>query len=201
MYPHGFVGEDEVIKINMELAQKKDFTMEDLEKLPEDIWAELIDGQMFYLGAPKVTHQRIAGDLYFVLRRYIEERAGLCKVYFAPISVRQENDLSTYLLPDVIVVCDESKLHEDGCYGAPDLVIEIASKSTRKRDYGLKMAKYRSIGVKEYWIVEPERRVVVVHIFEDESQNCLYSFDDEISFYLFPELKIRLSDLEQISPA
>ena len=85
-------------------------------------------------------------------------------------------------------------MKEDGCHGAPDLVIEIVSKSTSKRDYGLKMLKYRTAGVKEYWIVDPIRETVMVNWFEDETKNMLYGFHDEIEFYLFPGLKVKRLD-------
>lgn len=188
------VGEDEVIRMNLALAEERDFTTEDLTSLPEDVRAELIDGQIFYFAAPKVVHQELAGELYFALKSWVNTKKGDCKVLFAPVAVRLNCDNKTSVEPDVIVVCDKEKLHEDGCYGAPDLIIEVASKSTRKRDYGIKMLKYRTAGVREYWIVEPERQTVTVYWFEDERQNCQYSFEDEIPFHLFPELSIRLID-------
>lgn len=72
------------------------------------------------------------------------------------------------------------------------MVIEIVSKSTSKRDYGIKMLKYRTAGVREYWIVDPIRETVMVFWFEDETQNELYSLYDEIEFHLFPGLKVQL---------
>jgi len=188
------VGEDKVIEMNAALAEKKDYTTEYLDSLPENVRAELIDGQIYYFAAPKVIHQELVGELYFTLRSWIAGKKGECKVLVAPISVRLNCDDRTSVEPDVIVVCDKEKLHEDGCYGAPDLMIEVSSKSTRRRDYGIKMLKYRTAGVKEYWIVDPDRRTVTVSWFEDESQNCLYSFDDEISFHLFPGLSVRVGD-------
>lgn len=80
--------------------------------------------------APKVIHQRLSGKLYRELWHYIEEHDGNCEVFFAPLGVRLVEDGKNHLEPDVIVVCDENKIREDGCYGAPDLVIEIISQST-----------------------------------------------------------------------
>jgi len=187
-----FVGEDEVIKMNAELASKTDFTVAYIENLPEHVRAELIDGQIFYMAAPKLVHQALIGDLYFQIRAHIESQAGDCKIYVSPVSVRLTEDDRNYLEPDIIVVCDSTKLEEDGCHGAPDLVIEIASKSTQKRDYGLKMAKYRSAGVKEYWIIDPQRQVIMAYWFENETLNELHGIQDEIEFHLFPGLKIKL---------
>ena len=189
------VGEDEVMEMNAALAESRDFTAEDLEAFPEDVRAEVIDGQIFCFAAPKVVHQKLVIKLGSRLDRYIEEHSGKCQAFVAPIAVRLYCDNKTSLEPDVIAVCDEEKLHEDACYGAPDLVIEIVSRSTRKRDYGLKLMKYRTAGVKEYWIVDPERETVLVNCFADECETCLYSFDDEVCFHLFPELGICIREL------
>jgi len=189
------VGEDEVIEMNEALANKRSFTADDLDALPEDVRAEVIDGQIFYFAAPKVVHQRLVGKLFIRISNHIAEKAGTCEAVVSPVAVCLDCDDKTLVEPDLIVVCDKDKLHEDACYGAPDLVIEVVSKSTRKRDYGLKMMKYRTAGVKEYWIVDSERRTVMVTCFEDECQNCLYSFEDEIAFRLFPELSVCVTDL------
>lgn len=191
------VGEDEVMKMNAALAENREYTAEYLAALPEDVRAEVIDGQIFYFAAPKVIHQAIIVKLCSRIDRYIEEHAGECRLYIAPVAVRLNSDSKTSLEPDLIVICDKDKLHEDACYGAPDLVIEVASSSTRKRDYGLKLKKYRNAGVREYWIVDPERQTVLVSCFEDEERSCLYSFEDEIVFHIFPELSVCLKDLIQ----
>lgn len=188
------VGEEEVMRVNEELSQKRDYTAEDIRKMPEDVRVELIDGQIYYFAAPKTVHQTITGRLYLKLQNYIDEKHGEWQAFLAPLDVYLDEDDKTLLEPDVFVVCDKKKIHEDACYGAPDLIIEIASKSTRKRDYGIKMMKYRTAGVKEYWIVDPDRKTVWISWFEDESVNCLYSFEDEISFRLFPEVKVRIQD-------
>ena len=189
-----FVGEEEVIKMNAEVALRRDFTVDDIENLPEGVRAELIDGQIFYMAAPKVIHQRLSGKLYRELCQYIEEHDGTCEVFFAPLGIKLAEDGKNHLEPDVIVVCDEKKIREDGCYGAPDLVIEIISQSTRKRDYGIKLLKYRTEGVKEYWIVDPDRHVVMVYWFENEAMNELHGINEEIEFHMFPGLKVRLGD-------
>lgn len=192
MEMQAFVGEEEVMKMNMELAKRRDFTVEDIENLPEGVRAELIDGQMFYFAAPKLIHQRLSGKLYRKIADYIEKNSGKCEAFYAPVGVRLVEDGKNHLEPDIIVVCDANKLTDDGCHGAPDLVIEVVSKSTKKRDYGIKMLKYRTAGVKEYWIVDPIKEIVFVYWFEDETKNEIYSLSDEIEFHLFPGLKVRL---------
>ena len=187
-----FVGENEVMKMNEMLAERKDFTVEDIENLPEGVRAELIDGQIFYFAAPLLVHQQLLVQLSNALYNHIRENEGPCQMLVAPIMVKLVDDGKNYLEPDVIVVCNREKLRADGCHGAPDLVIEITSKSTKKRDYGIKMLKYRTAGVKEYWIVDPIRETIMVYWFEDEEQNGLYGMREEISFHLFPELSVRL---------
>ena len=128
------------------------------------------------------------------LYNYVKMNGGKCKVLFAPFGVRLIEDRKNHLEPDILVVCDKNKLSEDGCHGAPDLIIEVVSPSTKKRDYGIKLLKYRTAGVKEYWIVDPTRETVMVYWFEDEEQNCLYGMREEISFHLFPDLSVRLME-------
>ena len=189
-----FVGEDEVIKMNAELAARRDFTVEDIENLPDGVRAELIDGQIFYFASPRTIHQRLQMKLVYELYHYVDTNHGKCEVYVDPLSVRLVDDGKNYLEPDIVVICDSDVLEDDGCHGAPDLVIEIVSKSTSKRDYGIKMLKYRTAGVKEYWIVDPIKETVMVFWFEDETQNELYSLYDEIEFHLFPGLKVKLGE-------
>ena len=192
MWERMFVGEEEVIKMNAELAVRRDFTVEDIEHLPDGVRAELIDGQIFYIAAPRTVHQKLQAELFYALLHHVKTNEGTCSVFAAPLSVKLVNDGKNYLEPDIVVICDSDHIQEDGCYGAPDLVIEIVSKSTSKRDYGIKMLKYRTAGVKEYWIVDPIRETVMVFWFEDETQNELYSLYDEIEFHLFPGLRVKL---------
>ena len=188
------VGEEEVMEMNAALAQNKTFTTDYLDELPEEIRAEVIDGQIFYMAAPYVIHQKLVSELHFVSKKHVKDQDGACEVLVSPVGVRLNSDKRTEVQPDIIVVCDKEKLKPEACYGAPDLIIEIASKSTQSRDYGMKMLKYRTAGVKEYWIVDPKKRTVMVYWFEDENQNCLYDFEDEIAFHLFSEVKVRIAD-------
>lgn len=192
-----FVGEDEIMKMNAELAVRRDFTVEDIENLSEGVRAELIDGQIFYFASPKTVHQRLLRNLSHKIHSHILENDGKCEMFFAPMAVKLVEDHKNYLEPDIIVVCEPDKIQADGCHGAPDLVIEIVSKSTRKRDYGIKVLKYRTAGVKEYWVVDPVKETVMVWWFEDESKNCLYGMRDEIEFHLFPGFKVQLMEEER----
>lgn len=174
----------------------REYTIKDLESLPEGVYAELIDGKLFFRGFPTATHQRIVGKMYLAVANYIQAHGGTCEVFPALFGViPDENNPSNYFLPDIMVICDPSILRDDGCYGAPDWIVEVASPATKSRDYILKQIKYRTIGVKEYWIINPAKRVVNVYVFSDPEDASVYTFDDEIPCSLYPDLRIRVGSM------
>lgn len=188
-----YMGEEEVIRLNrMTSAQEQIFTVEDIEALPEDERVELIDGRIYYMAAPSRTHQRLLIFLTVEIESYIRNHKGKCQVYIAPFAVYLNKDNLTYLEPDLMVVCDADKTDEKGCHGAPDLVMEIVSPSTRSRDYLLKLNKYQYAGVREYWILDTERDVVCVYDLE-RGQVESYGFGDRVKVGIFPDLSIDLS--------
>ncbi len=142
------------------------YTVRDIETLPEGERAELIDGKVYMMATPTLTHQELLGWLYFKIRLYIMEKGGPCKVILAPFGVYIKDDEHNYVEPDVVVVCDPDKLDEKGCHGAPDWVVEIVSPSSKTMDYIRKCALYEAAGVREYWIVDPIERNVKVYNFE-----------------------------------
>lgn len=135
---------------------------------PDDVRYELIDG-VAYLMAPAATisHQEIAGEVYFQARRFLEAKP--CRVFIAPVDVRlpkaDESDqaVDTVVQPDVLVVCDEWKLGEHGVRGAPDWVVEVLSPATAAHDQVTKRRIYERHGVKEYWLIHPTDRVLTVY--------------------------------------
>nr|WP_300664256.1 Uma2 family endonuclease [uncultured Acetatifactor sp.] len=179
----------------MDLAQDKTYTIEDIYALPDGQRAELIDGRMYMMAPPRRIHQELVGQFTKAIGQYIDAHGGLCKVYPAPFAVFLNADERNYVEPDISVVCDRDKLDEYGCNGAPDWIIEIASPSDSHRDYGIKLFKYRTAGVREYWIVNPMTRTVTVYDFEDVSGTDQYTFDDEISVRIYEDLTLRISSL------
>jgi Uma2 family endonuclease len=152
-----------------------------------DEYVELIRGKISRMGAPLRAHQfassNIFGELYVFLKNH------QCHVYAAPFDVRLHNfkksakdkDVKTVVQPDICVVCDLSKLDKRGCVGAPDLIVEILSKGTQKKDYSEKLELYEQNLVKEYWIVSPQDRILMAF---DLNENNKYQFrkvytDDE----------------------
>ncbi len=151
------------------LKQKEIYTVGDILALPEGERAELIDGRIYGLAAPSRTHQKISMLLSGEISAYIRKNNGTCEVYAAPFAVFLNNDDLNYFEPDLCVVCDTSKLDEKGCHGAPDWIVEIVSQASRQMDYYRKLFRYREAGVREYWIVDPDKNRVVVYNFERDT--------------------------------
>jgi Uma2 family endonuclease len=169
--------------------EKEYYTYADFLEWDEKIRAELLDGQVVMMAPPFRVHQHISGELFFQIRRYLEGKT--CKVFAAPFGVRlfpkKDNSDNTVFEPDIVVVCDLEKLDERGCNGPPDLVIEILSPSTAAHDSIYKLRKYQKSGVREYWIVDPETKVVQVFILKDGGY--------VVTGYEYPE-KVPVSVLE-----
>lgn len=179
----------------MALAQEKVYTIDDIYALPEGERAELIDGQIYNMAPPKRIHQQISGRLYQTIANYIDSKQGGCEAYLAPFAVFLNGDDKTYVEPDISIICDKDKLNDYGCNGAPDWIIEIVSPSTERMDYGIKLFKYRSAKVREYWIINPSKQTVMVYDFEHELDTKQYSFNDTIPVCIYQDLKINIADL------
>jgi len=178
----------------MPLPQKHIYTSEDYWNLPEGQRAELIDGKLYAMAPPSRTHQKILGALYSAIFNHIKYNKGNCEVYPAPFAVNLNSNDKIWVEPDISVICDKDKLSDRGCEGAPDWIIEIVSPSNPRTDYAVKLFKYRTANVREYWIVNPMKKVVQTYVFEGEEDSNLFSFDDEIPVYIFNDLTIRIAD-------
>lgn len=158
---------EEVAGIPVEKHQGE-YTLDDYYRLPDDRRVELIDGSFYEMLAPSLIHQDIVVHMHMCIYRYIQEKKKPCKVYEAPTDVQICCDNRNMVEPDLLVVCGRDKLRRFGIYGAPDFVLEVLSKSTRKKDMSVKLTKYMEAGVREYWIIDPDRRTLIIHRFEDE---------------------------------
>ncbi len=179
----------------MPLPKSNTYTIDDIYALPEGQRAELIDGQIYDMAPPSPMHQELVMELSATLRDYIKKYGGPCKVYPAPFAVFLNEDDRNYVEPDISVICDSSKVDNRGYQGAPDFIIEIVSPSSQRMDYLTKLFKYRTAGVREYWIVNPLQRTVQVYSFEGTEDSTQYSFDDEITVTIYGDLKICVADL------
>jgi Uma2 family endonuclease len=179
------------------------YSLEDYYALPDDVRAELIDGYLIYMEAPTVQHQDIIGELFYYIRHYLKTKKGPCKVILSPVDVRLNNDNKTILEPDLIIVCDPQKSDGHRINGAPDLVVEVVSPSSRKRDYLVKLNKYWTAGVREYWIIDPDSSKVSVYQFkgnDDDFKMDIYTFEDKIPVGIYDDLIIDFSEFDLNTP-
>ena len=179
----------------MPLLKEHSCTIDDIYALPAGQRAELIDGQIYDMAPPSTRHQIITGEMYATIRDYIRKGNGACRPYVSPFAVFLNEDDKNYLEPDVSVICDPGKINDRGCNGAPDFIIEIVSPSSQRMDYLTKLFKYRTAGVREYWIVNPMKETVQTYLFGDIEDFNQYSFDDEIPVGIYDDLKICIADL------
>lgn len=169
------------------------YTAEDYWNLPDGVRAELIDGELWGLASPSRKHQEIVMEVSSGLKSFIESHGGSRKVYPAPFAINLFDDDSTFVEPDVTVICDCSKLSDRGCEGAPDLAVEVISPSSREMDYLSKLNLYREAGVLEYWICDPLRERTLVYSFVEEEPRSIYPFAEPVVSALFPGFSIDLS--------
>lgn len=173
------------------LRKDEAYTIEDIYALPDGERAELIDGKIYYMDPPSTKHQILVMDLSYEIKDYIKRNNGGCKVLPAPFAVFLNENDKNYVEPDISVICDQSKLDEKGCHGAPDWIIEIVSPSSRKMDYYKKLFKYRTAGVREYWVVDIDKKIVTVYDFEHDNMEE-YSFSTDIPVGIYEGFSIKI---------
>lgn len=176
----------------MPLLNRSIYSIEDIYSLPEGQRAELIDGEIYMMSPPNRDHQKISAKIHQAIANYIDSKKGSCEVYAAPFSVFLNADDKNYVEPDISVICDKNKLDDKGCNGAPDWIIEIVSPSSRSMDYMTKLFKYRTSGVREYWIIDRQKNRVIVYSFDKDNMKE-YSFDDSVKAEMFDDLSIDFS--------
>ncbi|MBQ4058878.1 MAG: Uma2 family endonuclease [Lachnospiraceae bacterium] len=179
----------------MPLPIQDDYTVDYIYSLPEGERSELIDGVIYNMAPPNRMHQKIISQLTKVIGQYIDRNNGSCEVYPSPFAVFLNNDDRNYVEPDISVICDKNKLDDKGCNGAPDWIVEVVSPSTKRIDYGIKLFKYRTAGVREYWIINPITNSINVFDLEKNEKSDQYTFDDDIEVCIYEDLIINVSEL------
>ena len=189
----------------MGLAQRKQetsYTYADYLTWDDGQSWEIIDGFAYMQAAPTWEHQNISAELLTQFRNYFRDKE--CTAFSAPFDLRllenneSDEESTTVLQPDILVICDKSKLKGTGYFGVPALIIEIVSPASSKIDKLYKFNKYEKAGVKEYWIAEPDYKIVSVYTLQDTGKYGRpdnYSEEDTIDVKSFPDLKI---DLNQV---
>ncbi len=178
----------------MALAEQKIYTVEDIYNLPDGQRAELIDGNLYNMAPPTRQHQQIILYLARKISDYIDEKKGSCEVDLAPFAVFLNGDDRNYVEPDISVICDKNKLTDKGCNGAPDWIIEVVSPGSQRMDCMMKLFKYRTAGVKEYWIVDPLKKLVTVYDFVQDGFGE-YRMSEVVKGNVFRELEIDFSEI------
>jgi Uma2 family endonuclease len=185
------------------LAEKPEeiYTYGDYLKWNDDERWELIDGVAHNMSpAPNRRHQQIATELTRQFATYLLDKT--CQVYAAPFDVRlpendeETSDILTVVQPDISVICAPEKLDDAGCIGSPDLIVEILSPSTARKDHKEKFCCYERAGVKEYWLVDPLANTVTVFKLDADKRYGrpdVYGDDEKIVVGIFPDLEIELT--------
>lgn len=176
-----------------------EYTVEDYLKLPGDVRVELIDGSFYTMEAPTINHQIIISDINLQLTAYVREKKGNCFVLQSPVDVKLFHDNKNMLQPDLLVLCDREKTDGKRIYGAPDMVVEVVSNGSRKKDYKIKFRKYSDAGVREYWLVDMGKRCVIKYMFHPEDYDvALYSFQDKVPVGIYDgEAEVDFSVISQ----
>lgn len=163
---------------------------------------ELFKGKIFKMSpAPNRSHQKVSSNLHGMLWSFFKGHS--CNLFSAPFDVRlvkskqKDEKVITVVQPDICIICDEDKLDDRGCNGAPDLVIEILSPGNTKKEMGIKFDLYEENGVKEYWIVEPTEKTIFIYTLQNDKFIGLKPIteDDKIKSPLFTELDIDASEI------
>jgi Uma2 family endonuclease len=190
--------------MELQIDLSKRYTYADYLTWTDDVRRELIDGFIKILPFATPRHGKTCVNIATYLNMYTKQNNCTCEVFTAPVDVvlvnSDENDVtlsSNVVQPDVFVVCDKSKINPDGAVvGAPDLIVEVVSKSNTKRDVVEKFRLYEKFLVPEYWIVYPKTKLVVVHKLKDGEydQGAQYSSDEEISIDVFNGYSLPVND-------
>ncbi|MDA8226719.1 MAG: Uma2 family endonuclease [Desulfitobacterium hafniense] len=185
------------------LQEGRKYTYADYLTWPDEERWEIIDGVPYMQAAPTWQHQAISVELTSQFNANI--KGSSCRVFAAPFDLcipdNEENDekISNIISqPDIVVVCDQSKLRKTGYFGVPALVIEISSPSTARNDKLLKFNKFEQAGVKEYWIVEPDYKLVSVFILQENKRYGrpeVYAEDHKIKVAMIPEFEFDLNSV------
>ena len=187
----------------------KRYTYADYLTWLDDKTRELIHGFIKMMSpAPRPIHAEVSSNISWHLSAILKKNKGKCKVFYAPFDVRlpkngetADNKIDTVVQPDICVICDLSKLDKRGCCGAPDMIVEILSPSTLKKDVTDKFALYEESGVKEYWIVHPEDKAVTVFLLQENGKyndGITYEWEGKIPVHTFNDYSINLNDIFEI---
>lgn len=159
---------------------KGEYTYEDYLALPDDRRVELIDGVFYDMSCPHQAHQEILLGFHEQMLPCINKHRDECRFLISPVDVRLDRNNRTAVQPDIMVICNPSIIQGRYVWGAPDFVVEVLSRSTKRKDMVLKLHKYLEAGVKEYWMIDYEKHEVIVYVFSGDLSIKTYTFEDTV---------------------
>lgn len=183
----------------------KAYTYKDYLTYDENERIEIIEGEIINMSpGPSRIHQEIISELHFKLKEYIKSNNGSCKVYPAPFDVILKNDnedvinSKNIVQPDISVICDKNKLTEKGCTGSPDMIVEVISPYNPSNDYVRKLNLYEKFKVKEYWIVNPARKNILVYVLTENGYDApiTYTFSDKVKVNIYDNFGIDFNSID-----
>ena len=194
--------------MELSLDLNKRYSYADYLTWLDDVSRELIHGFIKMMSpAPRLGHAEVSQNISLHLGLHVLRNKGKCKVFAAPFDVRfpkkgetADDKIDTVVQPDICVICDLSKLDERGCCGAPDMIVEILSPSTFKKDVYEKFALYEESGVKEYWIVHPKDKTVTVFLLQENGKydagiTYEHEWKGKVPVHIFDNYPIDLNDI------
>ncbi|MCL2289950.1 MAG: Uma2 family endonuclease [Bacteroidetes bacterium] len=190
---------------SLDLDLTKRYTYADYLTWIDETRRELIDGFIHLMSAPSTIHAQISFNWVLWAGTFFKKRKGKCKIYYAPFDVRlpkgdvkEDDKIYNVVQPDICVVCDLTKIDDRGCIGAPDLIVEVLSPSTAKLDWNKKFNLYEKAGVREYWIVDPNTKLVHIFLLQPNGEydlGTIYECNEKAPVHIFEGLEIDLKEL------
>lgn len=193
----GYIFMDHLSKDNFEK-----YTVEEVSKMENH--AELIGGELIIIDTVTVTHHHAVSEIIRSLNRFIETNNSKDEVFSNSVILYCNelcDDVDNLFIPDVMTVSDETGIKDDGVHIAPIFVAEITSEASKRKDYGRKMLIYRDICVKEYWIVDLQRKAIIRYLSENDFDPEDFTYPDvkKVAVHTYPTLEIDLSSIFEYS--
>ena len=189
-------------KVKEPISGYGNYTYADYLSWQLDEMVELIRGTVFrQAAAPRLIHQRISGKIFHLLYTFLQGKS--CEVFSVPfdvrlpVSSRDPGKINTVVQPDLCVVCDPEKLDELGCVGAPDLIVEILSPGNNKKELQLKYEVYEASDVKEYWVIHPDERTLLIYTLDagKYQPSRLFTLGDRVKSQALPGFELDLDEV------
>lgn len=174
------------------------YGFDDISTLKDGTNAEIIHGRLVYPDISDVLHNDVCRALYNIILKQMASPKIKGTVYISPFAVLLDNSSTDYIKPDISIVLNPDIVQDNKCFGTPELIIEVSSLSTRHMDYYTKFNAYRSAGVREYWIVDLERRIVTVHFFDDEKSPYFFTFRNKVKVNIYNGVYVDLKEIKEM---